>query len=125
MRFNTLVLAAVLVVSPYVAFAHEEANGPNGGQVTVVQGHHVEFTTKDKEIVLFLTDGAGKLIESKGASGRVVIQDGAKQLTADLTPTDPNLLSAKLDAPLATGAKVVVSAKLGDGHALQARFVAK
>lgn len=125
MRPILFIIAALFVTGPVVAFAHEEANGPNGGQVTEVAGHHVEFTTKDKEIVLFLTDGSGKAIESKGASGRIIIQDGAKQITADLTPTDPNLLSAKLDAPLATGAKVVVSAKLGDGHALQARFVAK
>ncbi|MFA5955976.1 hypothetical protein [Hyphomicrobium sp.] len=125
MRLSPFLIAALFFASPVVALAHDEANGPNGGQVTEVAGHHVEFTTKDKEIVLYLTDGSGKPIESKGASGRVIIQNGAKQLTADLSPTDPNQLSAKLDAPLAAGAKVVVSAKLGDGHGLQARFIAK
>jgi hypothetical protein len=43
----------------------------------------------------------------------------------ELAPAAPNLLSARLEAPLATGARVVVSAKLGDGHDIQARFVAK
>ena len=124
MRLKHLILAAALLTGPGLALAHEGA-GPNGGQIVEVKGHHVEFTVKDKEIVLFLTDENGKPIESKGATGRVVIQDGGKQVTGDLAPVDPNLLSAKLEAPLAAGAKVVVSAKLGDGHDLQARFVAK
>ena len=125
MRLKPLLVAAALCAAPGLAFAHEVANGPNGGQVTEVQGHHVEFTVKDKQIVLFLSDGNSKPIASKGASGRVVIQDGGKQLTVDLAPAEPNLMSAKLEAPLAAGAKVVVSAKLSDGHDIQARFVAK
>jgi hypothetical protein len=124
MRLKYLILAAALLTGPGVALAHEGA-GPNGGQITEVQGHHVEFTVKDKEIVLFLTDKDGKPISSKGASGRIVVQDGAKPITVELAPVDPNLLSAKLEAPLTAGAKVVVSAKLGDGHDIQARFVAK
>lgn len=125
MRLKLIILAVTIFASPGAAFAHDEPNGPNGGQITEVQGHHVEFTTKDQEIVLFLTNGSGKAIESKGASGRIIIQYGSKQITADLMPIDPNLLSAKLESPLVAGAKVVVSAKLGDGHGIQARFVAK
>lgn len=124
MRLKHLILAVALLTGPVIAFAHEGA-GPNGGQIAEVQGHHVEFTIKEKEIVLFLTDKDGKQIGSKGASGRVVILDGAKPLNVELAPVEPNVLSAKLDAPLTAGAKVVVSAKLGDGHDLQARFVAK
>jgi hypothetical protein len=125
MRLKHLILAAAFFAAPGVALAHEDAVGPNGGQVTEVQGHHVEFTVKDKQIVLFLSDADSKPIASTGASGRVIIQDGGKQLAVDLTPAEPNLLAAKLTAPLAAGAKVVVSAKLGDGHDIQARFVAK
>ena len=125
MHLKPLIVAAALVVSTGLSLAHEEANGPNGGQVIEVQGHHVEFTVKDKEIVLFLTDGDGNPIVSNGATGRVIIQDSGKQLTASLAPAEPNLLSAKLQAPLAVGAKVVVSAKLGDGHGILARFVIK
>lgn len=124
MRLTHLVLATALVLGSGAAFAHEGA-GPNGGQIVEIQGHHVEFTTKDKEIVLILTDEKSKPIESKGATGHIVILDAGKQATVDLAPVDPNKLSAKLEAPLAAGAKVVVSAKLSDGHELQARFVAK
>jgi len=127
MRLKPLILLAgtLILVPPAVVIAHEEANGPHGGQVTEVQGHHVEFTVKDNAIVLFLSDEDSKPIASEGASGRVIIQDGDKQLAVDLIPADPNLMMAKLHTPLGAGAKVVVSAKLGDGHAIQARFVAK
>ena len=124
MRLKHLILAAALLTGSGLAFAQEKA-GPNGGQIVDVKGHNVEFTVKDKEIVLFLTDGKSKPITSKGVSGRVVILDSGKQITADLAPVEPNVLSAKLEAAPAAGAKVVVSAKLSDGHELQARFVTK
>ena len=44
---------------------------------------------------------------------------------ASLVPADPNVLTAKLEGPPAAGATLVVSAKLSDGHGIQARFVAK
>lgn len=124
MRLKYLMIAVALLTGPSLALAHEGA-GPNGGQIAEVQGHHVEFTVKDKEIVLFLTDADSKPIASNGASGRVVILDGGKQFTADLVPVEPNVLSAKFEAAPAAGAKVVISAKLSDGHDLQARFVVK
>ena len=123
--FASAFLGAAVIAQPIPAFAHEEASGPNGGQVADVQGHHVEFTTKENEIVLFLSDEAGKPIASGGASGRAVILAGDKQVTAELAPASPNILSARLSSPLVSGAKIVVSAKLSDGHTLQARFVAK
>lgn len=125
MRLKHLILAVALAAAPGLGLAHEVVKGPNGGQVIDDKGHHVEFTVKGNEVVLYLTDDKDKPIASKGATGRVVIQDGSKQLTVAVAATEPNLLSAKLEAPLGAGAKVVVSAKLGDGHNLQARFVAK
>lgn len=124
MRLKYFVLAAALFAAPGLAIGHEGA-GPNGGQIVEIKGHHVEFTMKDKEVVLFLSDADSKPIESKGATGRVVVLDGGKQASVDLAPVEPNILSAKLEAVPASGAKVVVSAKLSDGHELQARFVTK
>ncbi len=49
MRVRHLILAAALFAGPGYSFAREEANGPNGGQIADVQGHHVEFTVKDKK----------------------------------------------------------------------------
>ena len=101
------------------------AKGANGGQVADDSGHHVEFVTKDGQVLLFLSDNADKPISSAKATGRAIIQDGAKQSTVDLVATDPNMLTAKLAAPLTAGAKIVISIKLGDGHDVKARFVEK
>ena len=75
--------------------------------------------------MLFLADNGDKPIATKDATGRVIVQDGAKQTTVDLVATEPNLMTAKMETPLKVGAKLVVSVKLGDGHDVKARFVAK
>lgn len=124
MRLKYLVLAAALFAVSELSSA-QEAAGPNGGQLTEVKGHTVEFTIKDKEIVLFLSDSKGLPITTQGTTGRVVVLDGDKKTSAELTASEPNILSAKLEAQPAAGAKVVVSVRHSDGHELQARFVTK
>ena len=126
MRFKHLIVALSLVAAvPSLAFAHDVAKGVNGGQVVEDKGHHVEFTTKGNEVVLYLTDESDQPIASKGASGRVTIQTAGKQATAALVPSEPNVLTVKLDVPPAPGTKIVILAKLSDGHDIQARFVTK
>ena len=125
MRLLIAVMTTVLVASTASAFAHDMAKGPNGGQVVEDAGHHVEFTTKDTQVVLFLTEASDAPLATKGATGRVIVQDGAAQAMADLTAAEPNQLTAKLAAPVKPGSKLVVSIKLADGHDVKARFVAK
>ena len=125
MHTKTMLATIALILAPALAIAHDVAKGPNGGQVVDDNGHHIEFTTKDNQIMLFLADNGDKPITTKGATGRVIVQDGAKQSTADLVATEPNLMTAKMATPIKVGAKLVVSVKLGDGHDVKARFVAK
>ena len=125
MRFKHLILALSLAAAPSLASAHDVAKGVNGGQVIDAQGQHVEFTTKGNDIVMYLTDEKDQPIASKGASGRLTIQNAGKLATLALVASEPNALSVRLDDPLASGAKIVILAKLSDGHEIQARFVAK
>ena len=125
MKLKTVLLAAAIVAAPMVARAHNLDKGPNGGQVVDVKGHHVEFTTKDNAVVVYLMDEKDAPILSKGAEGKAILQDGSKTSTVTLAPAEPNILTGKLEAPLAAGAKVVVSGKLSDGHEILARFVVK
>ncbi len=75
---------------------------------------------------MYLTDDdKDQPIASKGASGRVTVQSAGKQATSTLVPSEPNALTVKLDGPPATGAKIVVLAKLSEGHDIKARFVIK
>ena len=125
MRFTSLFAAALVFALPAIVVAHDVVKGPNGGQVVDDQGHHIEFTVKGDLIALYFADNGDQPIATKGATGRVILQDGAKQSVVELAAIEPNLMTAKVDAPLKAGAKLVISVKLGDGHDVKARFVAK
>jgi hypothetical protein len=65
-----------------------------------------------------------KPIASAGTkNARAIVQDGGKTATVPLQPAEPNRLVGALAAPLGRDARVVVSATMADGHAVQARFV--
>lgn len=127
MKLKILFAAFMLSFVPLVAAAQHDhhGKGPNGGEIADVAGHrHLEFVPSGAAITLFLSDSKDQPIATKGVTGRLIIQDGGKNLTLDLAPEAPNKLVAKLPAPLGAGAKVVVTANLPGGEpALQARFV--
>ena len=125
MNLKGLTVGALLAAVPTALSAHEAGKGPNGGPVADSKGHHVEFVKSTQEIVLYLTDEAEKPIATKGSTGRAIIQDSGRQATVPLSPAEPNRLIGKLEAPLSSSAKVVVSATLPDGHSVQARFTAE
>ncbi|WP_262271688.1 hypothetical protein [Microvirga yunnanensis] len=119
-----LILALAIAAAPFTTAAHEMAKGPNGGPVVDSAGHHVEMVAKGSELVLFLTEADDKPLASAGAkNARAIVQDGGKTATVPLQPAEPNRLVGALAQPLGSGARVVVSATMADGHAVQARFV--
>lgn len=118
-------IAVALAFNVLPATAHDVEQGPNGGPMVEVKGHHLELLAKNDTLVVFISDASHAAIASKGATGRAVILEGSAQRTLALTPTEPDQLTAKLDRPLASGARVVVSTKLGSGQDLLARFVIK
>lgn len=114
---------AIMLGLVSTASAHELAKGPNGGPLVDVAGHHIEMVAKETELVLILTDAADKPLSSAGTkSARAIVQDGGKTATVPLAPVEPNRLVGTLAQPLGSGARVVISATLADGHAVQARF---
>ena len=124
MKRRLACLIATVALTGSAALAHELAKGPNGGPVVDSGGHHVEMVGKGPELVLFLTGEADKPLASAGVkNAKAVVQDGGKTATVPLQPADPNKLVGTLAQPLGKGARVVVSATMADGHAVQARFV--
>ncbi|MFC1458321.1 MULTISPECIES: hypothetical protein [Microvirga] len=118
-----LILALAIAASPLAAAAHETAKGPNGGPVVDSSGHHVEMVAKDTSLVVYLTEGADKPLASAGTkNARAIVQDGGNTATVPLQPAEPNKLVGALAQPLGSGARVVVSATMADGHTVQARF---
>ncbi len=121
---STLVLSATMALASIAgAYAHESAEGPHGGAVVDVAGHHVEFVPSATEMTFILTAEADAPIASSGAKMKAIVQEDDKTAQIELTPVEPNKLVGKLVAPLTHGAKVVVTGALSDGHTLQAKFV--
>ncbi len=118
------VFALVLGAWSLAASAHDLAKGPNGGPVVDSAGHHIEMVAKGTELVLYLTEESDKPLASAGTkNARAIVQDGGKTVTVPLQPAEPNKLVGTLAQALGPGARVVVSATMADGHAVQARFV--
>ena len=115
------VLALVVCALPSAALAQAPAKGPNGGMVTVSDGHDVEMVSNGTELVIYVYEHDKKPTTAR-TGARAVVQDAGKTTTVQLTPAPPNRLVGTLAAPLGTGARVVVSATLADGHKVQARF---
>ena len=115
-------ITAALAALPVLAAAQDGPKGPNGGMVSG-DGHHVvEMVSTGTELTVFLSED-GKPVASAGARiGRAIVQDGGKTATVALRPASPNKLVGTLAQPLGAGARVVVSATMPDGHAVQARF---
>jgi len=114
---------ALLLAALIPATAHAQSKGANGGDVVVMEGHPIEFVSKDLEITFYiLEDDAKSPTPTKGFSGRAVIQDAGKTFAVNLLPAEPNRFVGQLQMPLGSKARVVFSAKV-EGHNLQARFV--
>ena len=120
-----LILATVLASAfASAALAQDQAKGPNGGPVVETHDVFVEMTVEDKNLVLHFAGSDGKQIPSEGTTkARAIVQDAGKTTTVALETQAPNRLVGALGGPLAPGSRVVVSATLADGHAIQARFV--
>jgi hypothetical protein len=118
-----LFAAALAVTLPLTATAHEATKGPNGGALIDVEGHHVEFVPSAAALTFYLTGEKDAPIASAGAKMKAIIQAGGKTTQVDLSSAEPNKLTAATSAPLSSGAKVVVTGTLADGHSLQGRFV--
>jgi hypothetical protein len=118
-RVSVAMLFAVIALS---ATAQTDKRGEHGGDVVVMEGHPIEFVSKDQEIVFYILEDDGKSpTPTKGFSGRAVIQDSGKTIAVNLSPAEPNMFVGQIPMPLGSKARVVFSGKV-EGHNLQARF---
>ena len=115
-------VASIFALVAWSTAAQTQTKGDHGGDVVVMEGHPIEFVTKDQEITFYILEDDGKSpTPTKGFSGRAVIQDSGKTVAVNLSPAEPNMFVGQLPMPLGSKARVVFSGKV-EGHNLQARF---
>lgn len=110
-----------LVLAPV---AHAQTTGPNGGMLSTKGAHGLELVVSPSELTVYIVDD-GKVHDTKGVSLRAIVQQNGKSATVTLADTDNKKLVGKLDAPLASGAVVVVTGKDDHGDVLSARYTIK
>lgn len=122
---HTITLAALALSLGLAApaLAHEAEKGPNGGALIDVEGHHIELVTAPDALTFYLSDDKEAPLDAKGAQMKAIVQDSGKTTQLELIPAEPNKLTATTSAPVGSGAKVVITGSLPDGHKLQGRFV--
>ena len=118
-----MILAGLAVTFATPALAQQrERRGPNGGLLTGSEGHEVELVANGTAIRVYLVNHGRVAPPRSGATARMVIQEGQANRTAALTASG-NGFSATLETPIASGARVVVTGRMPDGHTVQARYV--
>jgi hypothetical protein len=115
-------VALLMAAIAFGAAAQTTKKGSNGGDVVVVEGHPVEFVSKDLELTFYILDEDGQTpVATAGLTGRAVVQNAGKTTAVNLAAAEPNKFVGQLQTPLGSKARVVFSAKVA-GHNLQARF---
>jgi hypothetical protein len=117
-----IVLALTLALTFAAGSAVAQRTGPNGGMVAGSADHQVELVIAPTEISVYLLDD-GKVATVQGANLRAVVQDAGRTTNVALAAGGPNRLTGRLEAPLAKGARIVISGRDGHNHSVSARFV--
>ncbi len=120
-RRMTLAGLTVALATPALAQTRER-RGPNGGMLAGSDGHEVELVANGTAIRVYLVNHGRVAPPRAGATARMVIQEGQASRTAALTASGDGF-SATLETPMASGARVVVTGRMPDGHTVQARYL--
>lgn len=125
---RALVLAATLLAAPALAWsqkASKDDHAPqHGGVVTESSGIDFELVTKPDAITVYVRDH-GRVVDLKGAMGKIVLLTGNEKLEATLVPIEGNALQAKGTFKVGPGTKAVSTVTLPGKKPITARFVIK
>lgn len=122
MRIIPLALAFTLALFAAQSASAQTRTGPNGGMVAGASGHEIELVIAPAQITIFMMDH-GQPASARNATVRAVIQTGQQTATVQLVAGEGNRMTGQLAAPLAKGARVVISGRMADGDNVSARFV--
>lgn len=117
LTFTVAMLALLGIPPPVLA----QTAGPNGGMLAGKRDHQTELVVSASELTVYLQDG-GKPHDTKGVSIKGVIQQSGKNTSISFGEQGGRFV-AKLPAPLAKGAIVVLTDKDDHGDSISARYV--
>ena len=124
----TVLISATLAVSlPVLAHTEQHFDNtttPHGGQMRMAGPYHLELVTKEKEIVLYVTDHGDNNVSTEGGVGKASIQAGkAKSKTSiKLEPAGDNMLKGTGEFSVTPETVIVVFIKLPEYEAQSVRF---
>lgn len=132
MKLLKLIVMALSIGAAGVAAAHsndylDTVQAPNGGQLRMAGGYHYELVIKPagkdnaNEVLVYVTDHAGKEVSVAGATGTATILSNGKA-TVQLKPEGKNLMKGAGNFAASPSLKAVVSIGLAGQQPEQARF---
>jgi hypothetical protein len=117
-----MILAGLAALSTPALAQERDRRGPNGGLLAGSDGHEVELVANGTAIRIYLINHGRVAAPRSGATARMVIQEGQVSRTATLAASG-DAFAATLETPIGSGARVVVTGRMPDGHAIQARYL--
>ncbi len=131
---STLVISLALTVTVTSAFAHGDENhdtlkAAHGGLLGVAGSLSYELVVskdakegQDVPVVVYVTDHAGKAVQTAGATGNATILAGKSKSTLALQPDGDNRMKGVGKYTATPDMKVVVSITLAGKQPEQTRF---
>jgi len=127
-------IALILAAAAGAALAHTDESldgvkAPHGGQLRMAGPYHFELVVspvgegvRERPIVVYLTDHAGKNVPAAQASGLAEISAGDIQAIATLAPGGDNRLAGVARFAMRKDMRVTLSIRMGDGKEYKASF---
>jgi hypothetical protein len=126
-KSRVFILPFILLMFSSLAWSHTDeyfdtVDAPHGGQMRMAGPYHMEIITKDKEIILYITDHANAKISIEGGIGKATIQTGKTKTTVKLQPEGDNSFKGSGDFIVTPETMIMVFVKLPEQEAQAARF---
>ncbi len=125
MKARRITLLALLVVTPFVAFAHGAKVGPNGGQVQEAGPYHFELVVGDRDLSVYVTDASAKPVATKGAKATAIVLTNKKPVRITLSPVGTNELKGRGSFVSGSDLKLVFSLILPGKKPVMVRFASR
>lgn len=121
-----LLIAASIALCSGLVLADGILKPQQGGVMAEAKsGHRVELVVSADMAMVYLSDHAGKPVESKGVTGEVTLLVGTEKTTAKLSATGANALMASGKFNTAAGSKAIVKFTLPGKTEEQVRLTVK